>query len=184
MTFDDVYPTLPRIGWLTPEEGRLLWDLAQAGVGDILEIGTYCGKSATLLSRAILGQPSRRLYCCDPFISGFDGQQTPTTPEIVLSVAEHLLKTATALQVHVCWTTQEQLHEWWDKEHRLSLVYVDGEHSYEGTLDALRRWAPLADNVAMHDYGGHLPGVKRAADGYWKRRPDQLAGRIAHFKVS
>ena len=70
--FDEVFRSLPKDGWLTQAEAKLLWDLALMTDGDILELGTYCGRSAKVLATAISRQPNRRLFCCDPVIEGFD----------------------------------------------------------------------------------------------------------------
>ena len=183
--FEPMFEALPTIGWLTKPEAKLLWETALDGGQDILEIGTYCGRSAVLLAQAIKQKPLRRLFCCDPFLAGFDGMVTPSADEIFLTMARGLLTGASALQVHICWQTEEGLKRHWDKNHRLSLLYLDGCHSYEATLGALRRWAPLADVVALHDYGRSHPGVAQAVKSYetlWAFSLKAVAGNLAVFQ--
>jgi hypothetical protein len=182
MNFQDVFDSLPTTGWLTLIEAKLLWEQATCGEGDVLEIGTYCGRSAKLLANAIGVQKFRRLYCCDPIIEGFDGVDTPTREGMLTSIAHHVLSTRTALQVHLCCMLEEDLYSIWDKGHRLDMVYIDGNHSFEATLGAIKRWAPLAAKTALHDFGGSHPGVAQAVREYRFKERLALAGRIAVFQ--
>lgn len=48
----------------------------------------------------------------------------------------------------------------------MDLVWVDGNHSYEGVLGDLKHWDPLAHRmICGHDYS--LPGVKQAVDEFY-----------------
>lgn len=51
----------------------------------------------------------------------------------------------------------------------LTLVYVDGDHSYEGVFRDIRAWAPKVKNggfMAFHDYLNENYGVKRAVQDF------------------
>lgn len=178
-TFEEVFESLPSTGWLTEDEARLLWYLATTLPGDILEIGTYCGRSAKLFAHAVQDDPLRRLYCCDPILEGFDNVKTPSREGILESIAEHVLSTETALQVHLCCMTEEKLHAYWKTP--LSLVYIDSNHSFEATRDAILRWKPLTKVLALHDFGGGHPGVAQAVRALGLGSPTKLAGRVAVF---
>ena len=56
-------------GWLFEGEHACLWELAsESNVGDIVEIGSWMGKSACIFAGACIDQaPNTRVFCVDPF---------------------------------------------------------------------------------------------------------------------
>lgn len=55
----------------------------------------------------------------------------------------------------------------------LALLYIDGDHSYEGVTADLRAWVPKVVSggvVALHDYENTSYGVKRAVQEFCQGR--------------
>ena len=78
----------------------------------------------------------------------------------------------------------------------IELIFIDGDHSYEGARADFDRWSALVrpgGHILFHDavdsggYGNVYPGVSRVVaeverEGGWERQPG--AGSIAHFTRS
>ena len=75
----------------------------------------------------------------------------------------------------------------------VDLLFVDGDHSYEGASADLRRWSPLVragGHLVLHDavdtggYGNVYPGIARAVDELVATgdfEPAPAAGTMAHL---
>lgn len=164
-TFEEIYATLPGNGWLSEDEARLLYSAAQETEGAILEVGCYQGRSSVLLASF-----GRLLFCVDPFdrgdTAGEDGgiveaawRRNVAYPHVILF--------------------KVPIEEWGTRP--VGFAYLDGDHSYQGTLDQIEKALECRANViAIHDVndsGGGLE-VKRAAVetlGDWDERVERLA---------
>ncbi len=142
--------------WLTDEEAGALVDAAATCPdGHVVEIGRYCGGSATLLAatRRAAGRPGivsidiARLSCAEYFIdvnglSGdvrlLDGDSVAIAsrwPEMVASTG-------------------------------IGLLFIDANHTYEGVVRDLLAWAPFVvegGTIALHDAGLVDTGIAKAA---------------------
>jgi predicted O-methyltransferase YrrM len=139
-------------GFLDPEEGRRLYEVAQQAArrGPCLEIGSYCGKSTLYLGEACRKnggvlfsidhhrgseeqQPGEEYfdpdlfdpvsYCVDTFRCF---RRTLERSGLMDTVVSLVCASATAARA---WETP------------LSLVFIDGGHSYETVLSDYRNWS-------------------------------------------
>jgi len=139
-------------GFLDQDEGKRLYDIAlEAGrMGPCLEIGSYCGKSTIYLGTACMEtgsilfsidhhrgseeqQPGQEYFdpelfdeqtgCVDTF-KNF--RKTIATAGLVDTVVPLVCKSEVAARL---WATQ------------LSLVFIDGGHTYEATFTDYNAWA-------------------------------------------
>lgn len=192
--FDTVWQTIPGQGWLTEDEGRLLWDVARSTTGPILEVGSYQGRSTCLLAE--LGRP---VYAVDPF-DNFDSDLSGD------EVYSRLMKNLEYRQIENVRVIRSKIEEVMINQiisdyqpWPIGFAYLDGDHSYVGTQDQIWAAHGLAGlhnklTFCVHDYatsGGGLE-VKRAIESFspscqtWSHpyiEVVQVVGRMAHCKV-
>lgn len=188
MTFDEVYETLPAKGWLSEPEARLLWAAAGETDGPILEVGCYHGRSTVLL--AALGRP---LYCVDPFANFDDadpsGEKTLAAWTINVTAGAGMPVDVPALALLGLNSVpapgprvtlfRQRIKDW--RPRPVGLAYLDGDHTFEGTVAQVRRAVECGPAVvAVHDVSDGGGGV-RVRDacleqlGAWDERVDRLA---------
>lgn len=149
--------TLDQLEGLIPTEvGEALTRFARESTGDIVEVGSYKGKSTCYLAA---GAPGRKVYAVDAWglkgnVPGrfrFDlareafDRQTAAYPNIVPIQGF-------SLDVAATWPT------------RIGLLYLDGDHRYESVLADLEAWSPHCTGLIVCDDWGtpKNPGVAKA----------------------
>ncbi|MGI9112033.1 MAG: class I SAM-dependent methyltransferase [Gaiellaceae bacterium] len=175
------------IASLQLDEAALLYRLARnvSPGAPVAEIGRFKGGSTLLLASAL--PEGAELWSYDLHValradlSGpeLDGDLRATLERFGLADRAHLLVADSR--------TAEP------PPRPCELVFVDGDHSYEGARADYERWRELVapgGSILFHDavdtrgYGNHYPGVVRlmgevGADPELQRQPG--AGSIAHF---
>jgi predicted O-methyltransferase YrrM len=162
-------------GWLREEDALKLYELAWFSSGPILEIGTYRGKSAVLMARALreAGRPG---------------------PIVSLDVDRDALRAAAALaadreladRIALVRGTAEQLFRSVPGL-RPALVFLDGDHSRSGVardLRALEPRVPAGGLLLFHDYHDARNadvsepdyGVVQGVEESWVPRQCEFAG--------
>lgn len=147
-------------GWLGPLEGRLLYSLAAAAdpKGWIVEIGSWQGKSTIWLAAGARSGRGARVAAIDPH-RGTDLRTEGETTEPALR--SNLERAGVTAGVEVVVATSAAAEATWSRP--VSLLWIDGDHSYEGALLDLDRWERhlLPDGaVAFHDTFT-IPGPER-----------------------
>lgn len=130
-------------GWLSREDALKLYELAYFAAGPILEIGTFCGKSAITMA---LGLTDAKR--AGPVVS------VDTDPRAVMLAHEYIAAHGVADRVIlVCQSVARFLAA--IPTFRPSLVFVDGDHSADAVradLDALAPCLLPGTLVLFHDY--------------------------------
>jgi hypothetical protein len=135
-TFRDLWDAADRIpGWLTHDQGRLLFDRAAdvAPGGTIVEIGSHQGRSTLVLAGAADAR-DLDVFAVDPFVEGrlFGGQSTRA------KLVDNLERCGLLSQVQLIEDYSTRLRPLWQR--RIDLLYIDGKHDYWTVSDDLR-WA-------------------------------------------
>jgi hypothetical protein len=130
-------------GWMTDDQARRLWDRAAAlePPAQIVEIGSYRGRSAIVLARAAADGVT--VNAIDPHAGNDRGpQQIEGTPEEGQSDHDAFLQNlerggVTGRVRHVRLPSAEA-HD--AVEGEIALLYVDGAHRYGPARDDIRDW--------------------------------------------
>ncbi len=140
-------------GWLTDEEGIGLSQMARDR--DVLEVGSYCGRSAICMA-----QTAKSLVCVDPF----DCRDTPGEGDTFGEFCENLTRYGVTAR------TIKELFADATVTDKFDLVFIDGAHDEASvSADAARAVGLLKPDglLAFHDArprpgfhdGGWHPGV-------------------------
>jgi hypothetical protein len=147
--FDDAWTTADAVpGWLTREQGRLLFDrAAQAGPGArLLEIGSHQGRSTVILGRVALAAGGE-VIAIDPFVEGplFGG--LPTREKFRASLERAGVSTV----VRPVEEYSTRARPGWAES--VDLLYIDGKHDIWTFSDDLRwrAYLPPGGPVLVHD---------------------------------
>jgi predicted O-methyltransferase YrrM len=168
------------------DEAALLYSLARdATDGPFVEIGRFKGGSTVVFASAL--PEGVELWSYDLHVA-----LRPDMPgeQLDAELRDALDRLGLAGKVHVLVADSRKVEPPSD---RIELLFVDGDHSYEGARADFDRWSPLVSpggHLLFHDavdtggYGNVYPGVARAVaeverEPMWERRPG--AGSIAHF---
>jgi hypothetical protein len=191
VTFDELYDSLPADGWLSRAEAALLWEVARTADGPVLEVGCYRGRSTCLLAAS-----GRQVFTVDPF-NGFSTEDVDGTKAFrafmanlrargiqpVIAGGEPLLPDGPPLDQLVI-LFPHRIEDWDPlllKPRPAGLAYLDGDHTYAGTLAQIKAALEVrAKVIAAHDVNDTGGGaeVKRAlveALGPWDERAERLA---------
>lgn len=146
-------------GWLLPEEGRALADLADGK--RVLEIGSYCGKSTICMA-----QTASHLSCVDTW----DGTGTCNPRNTAEEFRRNIRRYGVGNGVSA-WQNTSGLPRCFD------LVFIDGSHDEQSVRDDIERAVALLKPdglLAFHDYRRHSgqhdgrwdPGVTAVVNDY------------------
>lgn len=130
-------------GWLSDDQARRLWEAARAvrAGGQIVEIGSYRGRSAIVLARA--APDGAAVVAIDPHAGNDRGpRQIAGTPDAGQRDHEAFMANLERAEVaarvtHVRLPSQEALDA---VDGEIDLLYVDGAHRYRPARDDIARW--------------------------------------------
>jgi predicted O-methyltransferase YrrM len=168
------------------DEAALLYRLARnVDTGPIAEIGRFKGGSTVVFATAL--PAGAELWSYDLHVAlrpDMSGEQLDA------ELDDALTRLRVRDKVHLLVGDSRTIEP---PPAPLELLFVDGDHSYEGAKADFERWSAFVrpdGHLLFHDavdtggYGNVYPGVSRAVaeverDPAWTRRPG--AGSIAHF---
>jgi predicted O-methyltransferase YrrM len=144
-------------GWMSDAQARRLWDRARlvASGGQIVEIGSYRGRSAIVLAMA--SAPGVDVVAIDPHAGNDRGPQqldgsVDEGEDDYRAFSANVARAGVADRVrHVRRASQDALG---DVDGPIDLLYIDGAHRYRPARDDIEKWgARVADDgtLLIHD---------------------------------
>ena len=151
-------------GYLWPVEAAKLYELAYGCTGDVLEIGTYRGLSAYVLSTALTNRGSGELHTCD----------IDKSSSVFARRALRWHRGRHCIRFHVddaCAFLDRQVQ----RRQQYGFIFVDHDHRYEPTRAVAERvpqLLALGGSVMFHDY--------RDLDAVNPAHPDKVGPAVDH----
>ncbi|MBI2172702.1 MAG: class I SAM-dependent methyltransferase [Candidatus Aenigmarchaeota archaeon] len=142
------YPDIP--GWLADEEGELLYRLAmECKDGEIVEIGSWKGKSTVWLAEGSRAGRGLKIHAIDPH-KGYDGKST------LKEFKDNIARAGVGGMIIPVVKTSEEAAKGFSKP--VGLIFIDGSHEYNDVKKDFELWFPrLVDGgvMAFHDTLGY-----------------------------
>lgn len=167
MTMDDTLATMDRFdGWFFSDEARLLYgstlEAVKKSAGAIVEIGSFMGRSTTVLGRAALeARPGSKVYAVDPHLGNLSGVKMPETYERFLANMK-----AAGLEKVVVPIRKASTEVEWNQD--IAVLFIDGLHDYDSVAADYQHFSKFVEPggiVAFHDYTNpDHPGVRKFVD--------------------
>jgi hypothetical protein len=184
--FEEFWTSLWIPGWLDKPQASILFHLARVGpgVGDVVEVGSYLGRSAAVLAAALRARGTGILTAVDPH----DGNRgLPGTEDSSLSTfplfMHHLRQYQLDPFVHAVLEPSVAAARDWSGPIRL--LYLDGLHTEEAVFNDLAAWGPHIEatgSIVVDDYD-YFDGVVQAvwsavAAGFVTGGPHRLCSTV------
>jgi hypothetical protein len=126
---------------LSPDAAVLLYDLArQVCEGCIVEVGSYRGRSTVVLARGAEHGHGARVYAVEPHEPFVGPRGGEFGPEDRAAFFRNMVRTGAYRTVRLLNTSSEVLAPGWKEP--VALLWLDGDHSYEGVRRDFDAWAP------------------------------------------
>lgn len=156
-------------GWFYPDEGQFLLTIAERAMAEvpfrtILEVGSYLGKSTSLLTWAAKNAKGL-LYSVDPHegdVTQPGGAMTRIAPTLA-GFKANMSKAGLLDSIQIIQMKSTDVK--WDKE--IGLLFIDGLHDYAHVATDYAKfgaWVPENGFIAWHDYNPMWPDVMRTVD--------------------
>jgi predicted O-methyltransferase YrrM len=151
-------------GWLTKREAYYLFLLAKTlpADGEIVEIGSYVGKSTIALAKGIASSGrSQVVWAIDPHegVISLTQQQKATYQTFLKNIKKAGIDELVSPLV----MTSQQASKRWKKY--IKLLFIDGLHDYQNVQSDIAYWSPYVVRggvIAFHDGFCGQRGVEQA----------------------
>ncbi len=162
--------TIP--GMITPQAGKFLYTLCymQDLEGDVVEIGSWQGRSSTFLARAVKESSNGKFYAIDHFAGNIgkeefyaiDGSMSTLKENFNENIAKFGLTNVVNLLDMANTKAVGKI-----KDKTIRFLFIDGDHTKQGVQKDIELFFPLLTKgsiVVFDDYFEGFPGLIEAVD--------------------
>lgn len=167
-------------GMISPRSGQILYTLCvfQEIAGDVVEIGSWQGRSTSFLARAVKDSGNGKFHAIDHFKGNLGKESTyvvgsPDLSDLKQNFLANIERVGLAHDVRLLDMPNTQAsHQILDGTVRF--LFIDGDHTYEGVRKDLELFVPkLCANaiVVFDDFSDNFPGLLTAVDEFMTKSP-------------
>ena len=138
---NDIAEIVSRVdGWLTLEEGRLLYRLAQRCPAEaaIVEVGSFKGKSTIWLASGAAAGNRCKVYAIDPHTGSIPDKRRGEVLWTFDAFKQNVEKAGVSHLIDPILATSEEAIRTFDEP--VGLIFIDGEHEYPFVQRDARQW--------------------------------------------
>jgi predicted O-methyltransferase YrrM len=158
-------------GMVTPRSGQILYSLCafQEATGDVVEIGSWQGRSTSFLARAVSDSGNGRFFAIDHFKGNVGKEASYVIGKQDLSDLKHsFMSNMKSLNLDssvnlLDMTTIEAAREF--RLEQIRFLFVDGNHTYEGVSQDIELFFPLlcpSAIIVFDDFSKEFSGLLKA----------------------
>ncbi|MBD3247864.1 class I SAM-dependent methyltransferase [Candidatus Falkowbacteria bacterium] len=144
-------------GWLTPNEADLLYNLAKntKNKGEIVEIGSWKGRSTICLALGSKEAFGRKVYAIDPHTGSPEHKERNPGVDTFDDFKKNIKEAGVSDLVEPIRAYSFEASKIFDKS--IEFLFIDGAHEYEAVLKDFEDWFPKVAPggiIAFHDSTG------------------------------
>src|SRR5262249_23043265 len=135
--------------------------------GAIVEIGSYLGRATIALAQGISNQKDKLVYAVDPL-----------KEKLQKTFLDNVHQSGMDKKIVPIFAPSVQASKSW--QNPISLLFIDGDHSYEGVRDDFLSWKSYLQEgglLVFHD--SYFPGVAKLLNEIRTEREFIFQGRLA-----
>lgn len=139
-------------GWLTEEEGLLLQSLAAKSTTNVVEIGSFKGKSTIFIARGLIAGAKGSVYAIDPHTGSPEHVEAFGQINTLPFFQQNIINAGVDKHVIPIVKTSEEAAKEFNEQ--IDLVFIDGDHSSEAFRLDFTTWdkfLTVGGAMALHD---------------------------------
>ena len=160
-------------GWITDDECSLLYNIAKNCKGNIVEIGSWKGKSTVSMGKGSKQGNNVNIYAIDPH-TGHEEQNL--NEKWTFDIFKENIKKAKIDDIVIpIIKSSKDANKGWNKQ--IHFLFIDGCHQYKNVIQDFKLWSPfLVDGgiIALHDSTSCLNKGYIGWDGVMKVVKDEM----------